>query len=108
MPKVPPPPPPPSPPSATPNLNPHHPYPIHTPSHPNPKHVVNLPKAYTTGEGDVSEADVTAAQKLWAESIASISKVHPYYFNPNPTALTKRSRFSLHLQGDQIPTLTPP
>ena len=35
------------------------------------------PKAYTTGDGDVSEADVIAAQKLWAESIASISKVHP-------------------------------
>eukprot|EP00964_Phaeocystis_antarctica_P088863 scaffold56561_cov46-Phaeocystis_antarctica.AAC.3 len=34
------------------------------------------PKAYTTGDGDVSEADVIAAQKLWAESIASISKVH--------------------------------
>jgi len=34
------------------------------------------PKAYTTGEGEVSEADVIAAQKLWAESIASISKVH--------------------------------
>ena len=34
------------------------------------------PKKYTTGEADVTEADVLAAQKLWAESIASISKVY--------------------------------
>ena len=50
-------------------------------SPPNPtrtrRHNPNPPKAYTTGEGEVSEADVIAAQKLWAESIASISKVHP-------------------------------
>ena len=34
------------------------------------------PKTYTTGEADVTKADVMAAQKLWADSIASISKVH--------------------------------
>ena len=34
------------------------------------------PKKYTTGEADVTKADVLAAQKLWAESIAKISKVY--------------------------------
>ena len=34
------------------------------------------PKSYTTGEADVTKADVLAAQKLWADSVASISKVH--------------------------------
>ena len=34
------------------------------------------PKTYTTGEADVTKADVMAAQKLWADSIASISKVY--------------------------------
>ena len=34
------------------------------------------PKTYTTGEADVTKADVLAAQALWAKSIASISKVH--------------------------------
>merc|ERR1719254_349700 len=34
------------------------------------------PKKYTTGEADVTQADVLAAQKLWAESIAKISKVY--------------------------------
>jgi len=32
--------------------------------------------SYSTGEADVTEAEVLAAQKLWAESIASISKVY--------------------------------
>ena len=40
-----------------------------------PNRAPNLLQSYSTGEADVTEADVLAAQKLWAESIILISKV---------------------------------
>ena len=47
-----------------------------------PDRAPNLLQSYGTGEADVTEADVLAAQKLWAESIASISKVR---HSPSPS-----------------------
>merc|ERR1719390_476312 len=37
---------------------------------------VTKPKVASVGEEPVTKADVLAAQKLWADSIASISKVY--------------------------------